>query len=689
MKTKINIQIKSLMIVVLTILSINVYSQSVEFHRDYFPSDRAGLKEALQDLKDGDKLFLMGPAMYTDALVFYSRANTFNPNNAMLNYKIGICYLNSVNHPKSIEYFEKAVRLNVPQIDVYYYLGLAYQFNLDFEKAVENYNYYRRSLTPPELINNRERIDKRLSECRNATELVKKPVRVFIDNMGNTINSVYDDYSPILSYQGNMLYFTTRRPIDNKAKRDKNDHKFFENIFVSQKLGNRWMPATELEGSINTKNSHDATAGISFDGQTLFVYKGDKGGHIYESFLKNNKWSKPKKLPKTINTDFHQTSVALTRDGKTMYFVSNRTGSIGGKDIWMTTLDEKGRWAFPVNMGATINTEHDEESIFLAPDGKTMYFSSRGHNSMGGFDIFKTTFEHGRWTDPVNLGFPINSPNDDLFFTMDATGEIGFFSSVRPDGFGGADIYMVTFLGPEKPVIHKTENHYIASIIRPVKERLIGDAVEIVTTPMTVIKGKITDEKTDDPLFATLELYDNETEALLASFTSNKQTGAYLISLPGGKNYMIAVKSDDYLFHSENINVAQSDVSREIINNIKLKKVEVGQSIVLNNIFFDTGAATLRPESYAELGVLYALLLNNPSLKIEISGHTDNVGSAAANLRLSEERARAVVAYLIERGVNRDRLTYKGYGFSKPIASNETAQGRQMNRRTEFQILDK
>jgi outer membrane protein OmpA-like peptidoglycan-associated protein len=689
MKNTINIKIKSILLVILTFaFSFSSLSQNVEFHKNFFPSDRAGLKEATQDLKDGNKLYEKGPGLYSDALVYFLRANTFNPNNAELNYKIGMCYLHSVHHPKSIEFFEKAVRLNVPNLDVYYYLGLAYQFNVDFEKATENYNYYRRSLTPPELINNRDRIDKRIAECRNGLELVKNPVRVFIDNMGNTINSEYDDYSPILSYQGDKLYFTSRRPLSDKSKTDKNDHKYFENIFVSQKLSNRWMPSTYLEGKINSK-SHDATAGISHDGRTLFVYKGDKGGQIFESVFEKNRWSKPKKLPKNINSQFHQTSVALTKDGKIMYFVSDRTGTLGGKDIWMTTKDEKGKWAYPVNMGATINTEYDEESIFLTPNGQTLYFSSRGHNSMGGFDIFRSTYEHGRWTEPVNMGYPINSPNDDLFFTLDPQGEIGFFSSVRPDGFGGADIYMVTFLGPEKPVIHNTENQFIASIARPVKERLIGDAVEIVTTPMTVIKGKITDEKSDDPLLATLELYDNDTEALLASFTSNQQTGAYLISLPGGKNYMIAVKAEDYLFHSENINVAESNVSREIINNIKLKKVEVGQSIVLNNIFFDTGAATLRSESYAELGVLYALLINNPSLKIEISGHTDNVGSAASNLRLSEERARAVVAYLVERGIDRDRLTYKGYGFSKPIASNETASGRQMNRRTEFQILDK
>ncbi|MFW5793671.1 MAG: OmpA family protein [Bacteroidota bacterium] len=688
MKITINIQKSIFLTIIAFFFAANTFSQNVDFHRDYFPSDRSGLKEAKKNLKEGQKLYEMGPGKYDEALVYFLKANTFNPNNAWLNYDIGICYLHSVHHPKSIEYFENAVRLNVPSLDVYYYLGLAYQLNLQFEEALENYNFYRRSLTPQDLINEREKIDRRIAECENAKEMVKKPVRVFIDNMDNTINSEYDDYSPIINYQGNKLYFTTRRPIGKRPKTDKNDHKYYENIMVSQKLGKRWMPAAEVEGKINSK-SHDATAGISPDGTSLFIYRGAKGGNIYKSVLKENKWKKPKKLPKTINTEFHETSVAITKDEKTMYFVSDRTGTVGGKDIWMTTKDEKGKWNYPVNLGTTVNTEYNEESVYLSQDDKTLYFSSRGHNSMGGFDIFKTTFEHGRWTEPENMGYPINSPGDDLFFTMCPQEEFGFFSSIRKDGHGGADIHMVTFLGPEKPVKYSFDNDLIASIARPVQEKLIGDKVKIETTPMTIIKGTVSDEETGDPILATLELYDNETEELLATFSSNEKTGEYLISLPGGKNYMISVKAEDYLFHSENINVAESDVSREIINNIKLKKVEVGQSIVLNNIFFDSGKATLRPESYAELGVLYTMLTNNPSLKIEISGHTDNVGSASLNLRLSEERARAVVAYLIERGIDRDRLKYKGYGFSKPIASNETEEGRQMNRRTEFEILEK
>jgi outer membrane protein OmpA-like peptidoglycan-associated protein len=308
---------------------------------------------------------------------------------------------------------------------------------------------------------------------------------------------------------------------------------------------------------------------------------------------------------------------------------------------------------------------------------------------MGGYDIFKTEFRNGRWTQPQNLGYPINTPGDDLFFALSPDGKTGYYSTMQAEGYGGSDIYTITFLGPEKPMDFPIQNDFIASVAKPLSHNLMEQEVEVITIPMTILRGRILDDKDDAPLLATLELYDNETEELLAQFNSNPETGDFVISLPGGKNYGISVRADDYLFHSENINISEATVSREIINDIRLKKVEVGETIVLNNIFFDVGAATLRPDSYVEIGVLFRLMTENPSLKIEISGHTDNVGSAAVNQRLSEQRARSVVEVLIERGIARERLTYKGYGFDKPIASNETAEGRQMNRRTEFEIIEK
>jgi len=664
-------------------------AQNKEFTRAFFPDDSKGLREARRNVRDGDRLFEQGGGNMIIALEYYLRAYEFNPDNAILNMRIGECYLNTPRVDKAVEYLEKAVELNVPTLKVYYLLGEAYQQNYRFDEAIEQFNFYRQSLTPQEVIQQRASIDRRIAECNHAKHLINAPLRVFIDNMGSAVNSEFDDYSPVLSPDGKIIYFTSRRPLGRNPRSDRNDHKYFENIFVTRKVGEQWTTAELLEGKVNSR-THEATAGILPDGKTLYVYRGDKGGDLFESHFEKDRWGKPRKLPRALRSPGTQeTSIVFTSDGNRAYFISDRPGGFGGKDIWTSSRNERGRWSEPVNLGTTVNTEYDEESLYLAPDDVTLYFSSQGHNSMGGFDIFRTVFRNGRWTRPENLGYPINSPADDLFFVMGPDEKTAWFSTMRIDNYGGSDIYQVTFLGPEKPLFLPVASDLIAASLRPPKINMMESEMEIVTVPMTILRGRVIDDKTEEPVNAVIELYDNETEALLAEFSSGAETGEYVISLPGGKNYAIAVQAEDYLFHSENMNISESEVNREIINDIRLKRVEVGQSIVLNNIFFDTGAAELRPESYAELGILYKLMVDNPSLKIEISGHTDNVGSAGLNQRLSERRARAVVDFLIDRGIDPERLTFKGYGFDRPIASNETAEGRQMNRRTEFEIIEK
>lgn len=677
------------LIFVFTLLSANAFAQNKEFTRDYFPGNPKGLREARYNLEQGNILFLQGAGSYPRALEYFLKAHAFNPHNAILNMQIGQCYLNTKDTDKAVEYLEAAVRLNVPTLEVYFLLGQAYHLNYRFDEAIENFNFFRQSLTPQEAIVHRERIDRQIAEVRNAKELVASPIRVFIDNLGSNVNSEFDDYGPVISPNGQIIYFTSRRPYGRNPRLDRVDHKYFEDVFVARRLGENWQKAVAIEGRINTK-THEAPAGISPQGNRLYIYRGAEGGDLYETHFSDQEWSRPRRLSRQLTeTGSQETSIAFSSNGRRVFFISNREGGFGGKDIWAATRDDRGRWSMPSNLGAIVNTQFDEESLFLSSDDQTLYFSSQGHNTMGGFDIFKTVFRNGRWSQPQNIGYPVNTPGDNLFFVMSNDGEIGYYSKMNPDGHGGSDIYAITFLGPEKPFISQTIINPIANVVRPLETNLMAAEVEIVTIPMTIIRGRVLDDKTGEPLFANIELYDVEKEELLAQFTTNRETGEYLISLPGGRNYGISVKAENYLFHSENMNVTESTVSREIINDIRLKKVEVGQSIVLNNIFFDTGVATLRPESFAELGVLYKLLVDNPALRIEISGHTDNVGSATLNQRLSENRAKAVVDFLVGRGITPDRLTFKGYGFEQPIASNETAAGRQMNRRTEFKILEK
>jgi outer membrane protein OmpA-like peptidoglycan-associated protein len=679
----------ALIYIVLFSIIFSATAQNVEFTKDNFPTKKKELKEIQKEIKEGDKLFIQGKGMYLEAIEYFIKAYNFNPDNADINYKIGKCYLFTVDKIKAADFLNRAIELKATVApDVLYLLGQAYHINHEFEKAIEKYEAYKNSLSPKVLREVQDEIDKKIEECGNGKVLIKTPIRVFIDNVGSAINTQYDEYSPIINADESMMIFTSRRNTTTGEDRDPRDLAFFEDIYISYKDNGNWKRPENPGKPINTK-THDATVGLSADGQKLFVYKGENGGDLFECHLKGDEWSTPKRLDKTINTKYHESSATFSYDGKIIYFVSDRDGGFGGRDIYMSELNEKGKWGDAKNLGSIINTKYDEEGVFMHPDGKTLYFSSKGHSSMGGYDIFKTVLENGTWSKPENIGYPINTAGNDVFFAMSASGIHGYYSSAMPGGKGKQDIYMVTFLGPDKPVINNTEENLLACIAKPVSDNAMQE-VEVVTASLTLLKGKVLDQITLEPLEAQIILTDNETNEVIATFTSNSATGKYLVSLPSGKNYGIAVKAEGYLFHSENFNIPNNAQYQEIEKDFYLKKVEVGSKIVLKNVFFDFAKATLRQESESELNRLAKLLTDVPGMKIEVSGHTDNVGSDQANQILSEKRAKSVVDYLVvEKGIDRDRLTYVGYGESEPIATNNTDEGRQQNRRTEFKVLSK
>jgi len=677
------------LLVILSFLVFSLNAQNIEFDKNSFPDKPKELKEAKANLSQGNKNYDLGVGMYTTALDYFLKAQAFNPNNAQLNYRIGKCYLATIQKTKSISFLEKAMSLD-PQIapDIKFLLAKGYQLNLDFDKAIQFYQEYKGSCSPELIATDGPEIEKKINECNVGKKLVLDPARVFVDNLGSTVNSIYPEYAPLITADESTIFFTSRRDNTTGEKRDPNDLRYYEDVYFSEKAGGDWSvpknPVKPLNGS-----KHDATVGLSPDGQTLLTYKGSNGGDIYQCVLKGDVWSKPEKLPNTINTKLHESSATFSPDGRIMYFVSDREGGFGGGDIWLSKKDKKGKWGEPSNLGATVNTKYDEEGVFMHPNGKTLYFSSQGHENMGGYDIFKTIFENGLWSEPVNIGYPINSADNDVFFSISASGIHGYYSSVKPDGLGEQDIYIVTFLGAEKPVINNTEDNLLASQTAPVSETVIEAPLEIKDNQLTLLKGVITDEITTLPVGAIIEITDNDLNEVIASFESNSKTGKYLVTLPSGKNYGLAVKAEGYLFHSEHFLIPPTTSYREVEKDIKLKKVEVGSVIVLNNIFFDFNKSTLRPDSYPELERLLKLLTDMPTLKIEISGHTDNIGAAAYNQTLSQARAKSVVDYLIGKGIRADRLTFVGYGFDKPIATNDTEEGRQMNRRTEFKITSK
>ncbi len=660
-------------------------AQNVEFDKKNFPNDKKGLKQALKDIKEGDGYYARGRGMYLDALNYYLKANTFNPNNALLNYKIGVCYT-VLDKEKALKHLKIAEDLN-PHCaeDLYYQLGKAYHQNHEFELAIEKYKAYKNKLTPKQYNEVAPALNKKIAECETGMILIQKPAKVFIDNLGASINTMYPEYCPIINADESMLIFTSRRDNTTGEKRDPQDGKYYEDILIADRAGESWKVTNP--GKPLNSDLHDATVGLSPDGQTLYVYKGENGGDLYECVLKGTEWGKPKRMDKTINTKYHESSASVGPDGRTLYFVSDREDGVGGRDIYVSYMDDKGKWDDPINL-KELNTIYDEEAVFIHPDGRTLYFSSKGHKTMGGFDIFKSVYENGKWSEPENLGYPINTADDDVFFSISASGQHAYMSSARAGGIGEQDIFLITFL-LEKPLSTNSEDNLIAWRTEPVSETVMENTVDVMTASLTLLKGRVLDDDTKDPVEAEIILTDNTTGEQLATFTSNSATGKYLVSLPSGKNYGIAVNADGYLFHSENFDIPNAAAYQEIEKDIYLKKVEVGKEIVLRNIFFDFNQSTLRPESKAELERLAQLLRENPTIKIEISGHTDNVGSAAYNKGLSERRAKSVVDYLIGVGISADRMTYVGYGFDKPIASNDTDEGRQLNRRTEFKITSK
>lgn len=663
---------------------------NVEFSKDNFSSQKEQLKEAKENLKKGEEFYKQGEVKFRMALPFFMKAQEFNPNNAELNFKIGNCILHSEDKIHAWEYLKKAVDLN-PKVhpEAYYQLGNAYQYDDQWDNATAAYTTYRTMYGNKLGDADIAKLNKHQQECVNGRELMKHPLRVWIDNLGDGVNSKYPDYVAVITADENTMYFTSRREGSTGNVMEEETGDFFEDVYISSKKDGKWQQAVNLGPPVNTAD-HNATVGLSPDGTKLVTYRGNVGGgDLFISYLEGNKWSEPVSLGKTINSSSHESSATFSYDGKTIFFVSDRSGGIGGRDIYYSTINEKGKYEKAVNIGPVINTIYDEEGVFMLPDGKTLYFSSKGHNTMGGFDIFKSVNTNGIWSTPENIGYPINDADDDVFFVISASGRRGYYAATHKGGLGEKDLYMITFLGAEKQPVLNTEDNLLASLTAPVKEIKMQQAVEIKGPQITLLKGVITDAFTNRPLEATIDLIDNSKNEILATFKSNSATGKYLVSLPSGKNYGIAVKKEGYLFHSENFDLPATADYQEVTKDIALKNIAVGSTIVLRNIFFDTNKYTLRPESTNELERLIKLLNDVPTLRIELSGHTDNKGSAEMNQTLSENRAKAVVDYLVGKGIAQNRLEFKGYGLLKPVATNDTEAGRQENRRTEFKIIGK
>lgn len=700
--------INLLLILLLSVSSISLLAQEVTFERRNFKNDKEGFETAEGHLKAGNHLMMARPTPdYKGALKHFLIAQNFNSKSAYLNYNIGMCYLNTPQKFKAIDYFQNAYELNRGLYsDIHYFLGRGHHLKMEWQHAIYNYKKHKNKLDATRDLGAIADLEKKIFECQSGIELSKNPVRVWIENLGENINSEYSEYGMIITANASEMYFTSYRPVENEGKKKGLSENYYEQVYTSNRYKTTdWTKAEAMGPPINIYG-HNAAVALNPDGSKMIVYFDDGGdGNLYESVRDGDTWSKPVMFNEEISGKYHESSAWYSPDGKQLYFVSERPLKKGGppkdKDIYVATWDEdKKDWGNVVRLPETINSKYDDDGIFVHPNGKTIYFSSKGHNSMGGYDIFKSVKQDdGTWLEPINVGYPLNTPDDDVFLVVEADGRVAYMTSYREDGFGEKDLYRVTLLGAKKDPILNGENMLLANSTVGVRAVHIEPKVKVYSNDLMILRGVIRDEESKLPIQANIELIDNETNTIIGEFTSDSKTGRYLVSIPAGKNYGIVVKRKDYLFHSENFDMKKNSGFKEVELNIHLQMISVGKAIVLRNIFFDLDKTSFRQESKYELNRVVELLTENPSMKIEIAGHTDSRGTDAYNEQLSKNRAKSIVDYLVIKGIDESRLTSVGYGegqliktdaeISKMSRYSDKQAAHQQNRRTEIKVLSK
>ncbi len=630
------------------------------------------------------------------SLVVFAQGSRYSTKSkkAVKYFEMARKYYNSMDYNNAILYLEKAKKADKKFIEAYLLAANIYEETFKFDEEINEYKqvvqidplysgkvyfflgeteyrmgYYDDAIKHLQRVFEFKNVSERVSDyaryvlkkAKFASWAVKHPVPFEPENLGPNINTVYDEYWPSLTVDGKTLFIT--RLIPKNPNYPISQMNSQEDFFVSHLVNGKWTKAVPLGPPINTEYNEGAPT-VSADGQSYYYTacnrpKGYGKCDIYFSKRVGNRWTKPVNIGPPINTKSWESQPSVTADGKTLYFSSGRPGTKGKMDLWVSHKLPDGHWTKPVNLGDSINTALSEMSPFIHPDGRTLYFSSEGWPGLGGFDLFVSyRINDTTWTKPKNLGYPINTNGDEIGLIVNGTGEYAMFSSSRTTKYG-KDIYKFPLYDEIKPKI-----------------------------AVTYVAGKIIDAKTGKPIQASVELIDIENDSLVAVTESNIQDGSFLVPLPTERNYAMSIEKKGYMYYSENFSLkGVKEPSKPYKVNVKLDPIAIGNKTILKNIFFETDKYVLKPESKAELNKLISFMKTNPNVKIEISGHTDNRGSKEHNMKLSLNRAKAVYDYLVNHGIAASRLTYKGYGYDKPIATNDTPEGRALNRRTEFKII--
>lgn len=548
--------------------------------------------------------------------------------------------------------------------NVMFNLGTLQMKKADYTAAAENFAMFLKARISPD---QRSKTEHLLASARFADKAIKNPVPFNPQNLGAGVNTKLNEYLPAITADEQTLIYTVRAPRDgNLNSTDLNNQQ--EDFYQTNLVNGIWGKAINMGSIINTEGNEGAQC-ISADGKILFFtacqeiagYAGGREGFgscdIFFSRNINGKWSVPKNAGAPINTQYWDSQPCLSPDGTTLYFASNRPGGKGKIDIWKCDLDEKG-WGKAINLGDSINTAYSEMSPFIHPDNRTFYFASEGHPGMGGHDLFFSHLNDKKeFSKPTNLGYPINTSGDEISLIVGARGKIAYYASERKEGYGELDLY--SFELPEKAR----------------------------ATTVTYLKGKVFDKKTKGYVQAKFELIDLATSQTIMSSFSDGKSGEFLVCLPVNKNYALNVSKNGYMFYSENFSLKEKNDSKPYLMDIPLQPIDTGTIVELKNIFFETNKFDLKDESKVELQKLINFLNVNKNIRIEISGHTDNVGDKKLNQVLSQNRAKSVYDYLINNGIDKTRLSFKGYGDTKPVVANDTPENKARNRRTEFKVV--
>ena len=632
--------------------AINLYEKAIECYQDISPfSGRGNLKGAEEYLLKS----LAKDSTFSEAYILLSQV------------KVKMGDINS-----AIFYKEKMMTVNpiIPLVEYFYLAGMHMAIG-SYEKCLKNAVRYKNSpLADQRYIG---RIDKMIENCEFAIEAIKNPVDFNPINLGSSINSELPEYFPSITADDSTFLFT-RRVNDLSAPGGRQ-----EEIFVSKKTpNNHWSNSSLVSNAINSKYNEGAPT-FSPDGQYIIFVgceTGAKGDYEYGDdrkgygscdlfYSQNNwtNWSKPVNLGSKINSKHWETQPSFSSDGKTLYFIRGMTydrqrRNPDNQDIYVTTITEDGQWSKPEKLPPNINSPHREESVQIHPDGKTLYFSSNGHPGMGGMDLYMSRkLDDNTWSDPINLGYPLNTYKNDISILISPKGDKGYFSSDREGGYGDLDLYSFNVDKKFKPL------------------------------PITFIKGKIIDAESKLPLFAFFQLTDLKKGNIISQMQSKLENGEFLITVPKNIDFALHAEKEGYMFYSRNIYRDNLSLSKDGFLIIELEKVKPG-TFILENIFFEKSKSSLKKSSLVELNKVLKLMQINPDLKIQISGHTDSDGDDDFNLELSINRAKSVVNWLIENNIDQNRLSFKGYGETRPIEENNSIANKAKNRRTELTIIE-